>query len=91
MYHNEGLSFCIEFALSDGLWSAGHHVAHIIIGDLGGAQRELGHDVSVIRHPFGGCWHRRIGDCVVCCLGNKHRERTRTFELMCCHVGLGGK
>lgn len=84
MYHNEGLGFWVECALGDGFWSAGHHVAHVIIRELGGAQGELRHDVSEIRHPFSGGWHRCIGDCAVCCCKtNTNGERGGSLGLIC--------
>lgn len=48
MDHDEGLGFCLEFTLFDGLRPAGHNVAHVIIWDVSCAEGELGYDVSVV-------------------------------------------
>lgn len=58
MYDDEGLSFCVELTVLDGFWLAGLDVAHVLIGDVCGAQGELGQDVGVIRHPLRGGWQR---------------------------------
>ena len=81
MYHNEGLGFWFEFALFDGLWPAGHDVAHVIIWDVLGAQGELGHDVSVICDPFSGGWQRSGGGCGVYCFNTHRHTRTRTHRV----------
>lgn len=69
MNDDESLSFCVEFTVLDGLWLAGFDVAHVLIGDLCGAQRELGQDVGVIRHPLSG--GRQWSGCAVYCFNTE--------------------
>lgn len=51
---NEGLRLRVELALLDGFRPAGLDVAHIIVGDVGRAQGELGDDVGVVCDPLSG-------------------------------------
>ena len=91
MDHDEGLRLWVELALRDGFRPAGHHVAHVIVGDFGGAQRELGDDVRVVGDPFsagGG------GD--VCCKNTETETHSGSLGLQsmtgmfqdCCQAGF---
>lgn len=73
--HNEGLCFWVEFTLTDGFGPAGHNVAHVIIRDVGSAQGELGHNVSVVCDPFRSGRQGRGGDRgVYCCNTHTHKQ-----------------
>lgn len=74
MYHDEGLCLWVEFTLFDGFRPAGHNVTHVIIWDVGSAQGELGHNVSVVCDPFcGGRQGGGTGDGGVYCF-NTHKQ-----------------
>lgn len=52
--NNEGLRIQVELALLNGFRPASLDVAHVIIGDVGRAQGELGDDVGVVCDPLSG-------------------------------------
>lgn len=72
MYHDETLRFIVEFTLLDGVRLAGDNVAHVIIWDVGCAQGELGHNVSVVCDPFSSGGQSSSSDGGVYC--NKHTQ-----------------
>lgn len=82
MYYNEGLCFWVEFALRNGLWPAGHNVAHVIIWDVCSAQGELGDDVSVVCDPLS-CGGQRSGSdgAVYCCSAHTHTHKHAVDEV----------
>lgn len=66
MDDNEGLRLRVELALLNGFRPAGLDVAHVIIGDVGRAQGELGDDVVVVCEPLSG-GRQGSGSGVSCC------------------------
>lgn len=74
MYHNEGLCFCVEFALFDGFWPASHDVAHVIIRDVCCAQGKLGQNVSVVCDPFSCSRQGSGGEGSVYCYTNSTQQ-----------------